>query len=220
MKTGTITALEVQQRNKERVNVYIDGEFAFGLNIMDAAALHKGQELSEKDITRLQYGDDVVKAVDRAVNFLKYRPRSRQEVRQNLIQKAITPDAIEAALARLDALGYLDDTAFARFWVENRNTFKPRSPMALRMELRQKGVADTIINEVVAAVDAEDAAYRAAQQNLHRYRNHTPQDFQRKLGGMLQRRGFGYETVREVLQRVTEELHQDAPDYFHRAEPD
>lgn len=214
MQEGKITALEVQKRNKERVNVYIDGAFAFGLNIMDAAKLHKGQTLTEADITRLQHADAVVKAVDSAANFLSYRPRSSTEVRQNLQKKKFDPGVIDAAMERLRTLGYLDDRAFARFWVDNRNTFKPRSPMALRVELRRKGVPDAIIREVVAEVDTHDAAYRAAEKKLSRYRGSTVTEFKRKLGGFLQRRGFRYDTVNDVLTALIDELAATDPDYF------
>lgn len=211
---GKVTALEVQKRNKERVNVYIDGEFAFGLNMMDAAALRKGQELSEADVARLQHADAIIKAVDAAANFLSYRPRSSSEVRQSLEKKQFQPGVVEAAMQRMTDLGYLDDSAFARYWVENRSTFKPRGPLALRTELRQKGVPDAIIREVVEDVDAEELAYRAAQKKLSRYRGGTLQDFKRKLGGHLQRRGFGYDVVNPVLNRLIDELSESEPDFF------
>jgi regulatory protein len=211
---GKITALEVQKRNKERVNVYIDGEFAFGLNLMDAAALHKGQQLSPADVARLQHADAIVKAVDAAANFLSYRPRSSTEVRQNLEKKQFQPGVVAAAMQRMTDLGYLDDAAFARYWVDNRNTFKPRGPLALRTELRQKGVPDAIIREVVDDVDAEALAYRAAQKKLSRYRGSSHQDFKRKLGGFLQRRGFGYDVVIPVLNRLIDELSETEPDFF------
>ncbi len=211
---GKVTALEVQKRNKERVNVYIDGEFAFGLNMLDAATLRKGQVLTEAEVTELQHADAIVKAVDSAANFLSYRPRSSAEVRNNLKKKKIPAAVVEAAMERLDALGYLDDEQFARFWVENRDTFKPRGPLALRQELRRKGVPNNIIDTVLETVDVEDAAYRAAQKKLSRYRGETVIDFKRKLGGFLGRRGFRFEVINDVLTRVIAELEESEPDYF------
>ena len=79
-----ITGLKVQKRNKDRVNVYLDGEYAFGISRIVAAWLRNGQELSEEKIAELKAQDNVEVALQRALNYLSYRPRSEQEVRQNL----------------------------------------------------------------------------------------------------------------------------------------
>jgi regulatory protein len=76
MQKGIVTALEIQKRNKERVNIFIDGEYAFSLNLMDAARLRKGQVLSETEINALRGEDAVIQAVDSASHFLGFRPRS------------------------------------------------------------------------------------------------------------------------------------------------
>src|SRR3712207_3697125 len=128
---GTITALEVQKRNKNRVNVYVDDAFAFSLSLDDAARLHKGQVLDDAEVEAIRSKDEITQAVDSASRFLSYRPRSTQEVRDNLTKKGITPDTLEVALERLAALGYLDDQAFAAFWVRERNRFKPIGSRAL-----------------------------------------------------------------------------------------
>lgn len=211
----TVTALEQQQRNKERVNVYLDGEFAFGLNIMDAATLKKGQQLSDTEVTELRDKDAVVRAVDAAVNFLSYRPRSLHEIRQHLQNKDMASSVIDAALDRLVNLGYANDESFCRYWVENRNTFKPRSSMALRYELRQKGVADDIIQLVIDdLVDDQALAVQAAQAKVRRWRGQTRDVFQQKIGAFLQRRGYGYGTIQDALSTLIEELEVEDPKYF------
>lgn len=210
-----ITALEIQKRNKDRVNVYLDDEFGFGLNLMDAAQLRKGQTLSDEEIAVLTDNDAIHKAVDRAIDFLSYRPRSINEVRRNLVKKDIPESVVEVAIERLQNHGYLDDEKFARFWIENRDTFKPMSPMALRYELRQKGVGDDILNPLFdEMIDVEDSAYRAAKKHIHRYRGKTRQELKHKLGGTLQRRGFNYGVINDVIQRLYEELDESEPDYF------
>jgi len=214
-----VTALQVQQRNKERVNVYLDGEYAFSLALIEAAKLRKGQTLTEEDITQLRDSDAIARAVDSAARFLANRPRSVVEVRRNLSKKDTPEAVIDQAIARLETMGYLDDTAFARYWLENRNTFKPRGPMALRYELRQKGVADDIIDTVLDdGLDVEAAAYKAAQQKASRLRGLTRQQFQNKLGGFLQRRGFTYATSRDVIEQIATERCAEDPEFF--IEPD
>ena len=202
---GTITALVAQKRNKERVNVYLDGEFAFGLALIEALKLHKGQQLSDDDIARLKALDEIEVAHDRALNFLSYRPRSSEEVRRNLHQKEFAERTIETVIERLTGAGLLDDAAFARYWVDNRERFEPRSRRALRYELRQKGVPDPAIQAALDDLDEEDAAYRAASTRLRRYARADEETFRKRLGDFLARRGFGYEIVRDVLDRLWQE---------------
>ncbi len=208
---GKITALVAQKRNKERVNVYIDGEFAFGLALIEALKLKKGQVLTDEDITRLKSLDEIEVAHQRALNFLSYRPRSMQEVARNLkdSKKEFSAYTIDTVLERLERSGLVDDAAFARFWVENRANFSPRSARALRYELRQKGVSDRVIDAALDALNEDTAAYQAAQSRANRYATADEETFRKKLGGFLSRRGFSYATVRDALDRLWAELHED-----------
>jgi regulatory protein len=215
-----ITALEIQKRDKERVNVYLDGEFAFGLTLIEAAQLRKGQELTDAQIASLRADDEVNRAYNHAVRFLGYRPRSIAEVQKNLREKGYSDEAIQATLAKLNDQHYLDDAAFARYWVANRIEFKPRGARALRTELRQKGVADAIITEILAEHDAHDDAYRAAQQKVRRYKNTTKAEFKQKVGQFLMRRGFDYHTIQPVLVQLIEELVTDDPHFFRNGGDD
>lgn len=206
----TITALELQKRNKERVNVYLDGEYAFSVTALQAFALRKGQPLSDEEIAALRGEDAVAKAVDSAARFLAHRPRSEAEVRRNLTGKAVDAPVVEAAVARLRAMGYLDDQAFARFWVQNRVAFRPLGPSALRYELRQKGVADADIEAVLRDLDTAEDAYRAASAQARRLRGLDERAFRAKIGSFLQRRGFPYPVIQEALNRLVEDLGEAA----------
>ncbi len=210
----TVTALEAQRRNKERVNVYLDGEFAFGLNMLDAARLSRGQVLSDEEVAALRDRDEVAQAYDRAVGFLSFRPRSTAEIRRNLVEKETPDEVIEIVIARLLEQGYADDAAFTRFWVSNRMEFKPLSTRALRYELREKGIATDIIDEALAAVDPTEAAYRAAKDKARRLSGSTKQDFRKKVGGLLARRGFNYDTARTVIDQLIEELTEEDARFF------
>jgi regulatory protein len=170
----TITRLEQQKNDTERVNVYLDDEFAFGINIMDAVSLRKGQELNEAEIAELRYKDAIVKAADNIANLLSYRPQSTQEIRQKLGKKDYEEAVIEAAIERMTRMGYLDDRNFARFWIESRSRSKPLGKQALRYELRQKGIADAIVRELLdEMVDESDAAYQAAEGRVRRFKGST-----------------------------------------------
>lgn len=215
---STITALERQKKNPGRVNVYVDGRFALGVTGVLAAELRVGQPITEEELARLQAQDTVERARALAVEFLSRRPRSEAEVRQRLGKKGFAPAVVDAVLTRLRELDLVDDEAFARFWVENRTTFRPRGPRGLRYELRQKGVAARIIDGVLEdmALEPESLAYRVARPRAERLLSSTLPlsriEFQRKLGAFLHRRGFDYETAKEVILRLWDELAPDGDD--------
>lgn len=211
----TVTLLERQKKNQERVNVHLDGEFAFGLNIMDALQLKKGQQLDETTIAELKHKDAIVKAIDVAANLLSYRPRSTHEIRQKLAKKGYEEIVIEIAIERMIDRKYLDDHAFARFWIESRNRSKPRGKRALSYELRNKGVSDTIIRDLLDdMVDEQSGAYEAAQKRIRRMRGKTQYEFKQKVGAFLQRRGFNYEVINQAIETIIEELQESEPDFF------
>ena len=199
---ATITALTAQKRNPDRVNVYLDGTFAFGLPAITAATLKVGQTLSPEDMAALQQEDLVDKARQSAIRFIGYRPRSVMEVRRNLRGKDYDEPVIEHVLERLQAVELLDDVAFAHYWVEQRETFKPRSQMALRMELQQKGVARDVIEKALAEVDEPAAARRAAEKQARRWLQLPEDAFRARLVGFLQRRGFNYGVIDEITNEI------------------
>ena len=206
--SGVITALKVQARNKERVNVYIDGRFAFGLAAIEAIRLRSGQRLSDDEIASLQGRDQAHQVHESALRFLDYRPRSVQEVRRHLQSKGHAPQVIDEVIERLANVGLLDDQAFARYWLENRSDFRPRGERALRQELRQKGVPPDIIDQVLSeGHDEDEAAYRAAVAQARKVRAADLGEFRRKVEAHLVRRGFSYDAAREATARAWRELH-------------
>jgi regulatory protein len=204
---GKISALVFQKHNKERVNVYLDGRYAFSLPAIEAARLHRGQYLSDTEVIALQEKGELQKEYDRALHFLAFRPRSRAEVEEYLKKKGVVPAHVTAILERLAAAGLLDDLEFARFWIENRERFKPRGQHALQHELRQKGLSDTTIWEALAEVlpAEEESAYRAAQGRARALSEADYVEFRRKLWGYLARRGFPYEVIEQAIERLWED---------------
>lgn len=206
---GQITALKVQSRNKRRVNVYLDGAFAFGLPDIIASALQVGQYLSDAEVSDLRRRDALEQAYERALRYLSYRPRSASEVSRYLAGKRIEEDLIGETLKRLVRTGLVDDDAFARFWVENRENFRPRGHMALRHELRCKGVGEDAINKAIEEVDEKEGAYQIAQTRALHLAHVDRDTFRRRLGNFLRRRGFSYDIVRETVERLWRENRSD-----------
>lgn len=207
--SGTITALVAQKKNKDRVNVFLDGQFVFGLAAIEAIRLKRGQVLSDADIDRLRGADEVEKAHHRALNFLAVRPRSISEVRQNLKKAEVSPDVIEQVIDRLQRADLLNDAEFIKYWLENRSAFSPRSSRALKQELMRKGVDREAIDQVLAEVkhDEEGAATRSALAKANRFKQLPQKEFALKLSQYLARRGFGYEIIREAVAAAWRSIH-------------
>jgi regulatory protein len=219
---GKITAIRVQKRNPNRANVFVDDEFAFGVQMIEAAKLSKGQYLTDEDIASLQQADQVAQAHESALRFLSYRPRSTAEVSRNLQQKGFSEATVQVVLRRLSRAELVDDEAFAEYWIRNRERFRPRGNYALRQELRQKGVSDSIIETSLEGVDEMQNAYQAATQRVDRWtRSQKLSEWdeltlRRKLTGYLRRRGFGYGIVQEVWERIRKEHLDGEPDFDER----
>ena len=177
---------------------------------MAAAALRKGQALSEAEIAQLRDDDTLQVAYQRALSFLGYRPRSRAEVVQNLRAKGYDEAVIEQVVAQLVQQSYVDDAAFSQFWVENREQFRPRSARAIRHELQQKGVERSLIDDALAHLDEDEAAWAAVEPKLARWQGLGEAEFEQKVAGFLARRGFSYDVVRRIARRAQTPDERDA----------
>lgn len=213
-----ITAIQVQKKTPTRVNIYLDGEFAFGLARIVAAWLKVGQELDEKKIEQLQAEDARERALQQALLFLSYRARSESEIRKNLQKHEIPEAVIAETLEKLRTEGFANDGAFAKAWVENRSTFRPRSRRLMAMELRQKGLDDEAARSALADVDDEVLAYEAAHKRAARYQALEWIEFRKKLSDFLARRGFSYAVTASVVTRIWNETHARAGQHERHSE--
>ncbi len=223
---GKISAVEFQKTNPDRVNVFIEGEYAFSLAAILVAErrLKAGLDLTAEDTAELQAADLYNRGLAAALQLLAMRPRSEAEIQQRLKKRYpdATPEAIKAVVERLRELNYLNDASFASFWVENRSTFAPRGRNLLRQELMKKGVPRDIIDAVIEAhLDTEadqgegeesglsleeSQALEIARKKAHSYAAEDWAGFYRKLGGFLLRRGYNYAITSRVAKQVWQEL--------------
>lgn len=201
-----ITALKVQKSNPYRVNVYLNGEFAFGLARILAAWLEVGQELADEKITQLLEQDAIETAYQLGLKLIGYRMRTSKEIEEHLRKKGIPDRVIACVRERLEQSGLLDDDRFASNWIENRSEFRPRSHRLISWELRRKGVDESIIRQAIENATPEEVlAYRAGLKYLRRYSQLEKEEFRRKLSGFLARRGFNYEVIKPVVDQLWNE---------------
>ena len=201
-----ITSLSVQKKNPDRVNIYLDGEFAFGLTRLVAAWLKVGQELSDEKIEKLLQDDGFEIVFQKIMHFLSYRPRTEKEVRQHMQASGYEAGLIDEVIEQMKAKEIINDLAFAKTWIENRNLHRPRGRKALAIELQQKGVDRGAIDEVLTGFgDETENALSSARKYARRLDIEDWTKFREKLGAFLSRRGFTYETITETVRQVWKE---------------
>jgi len=203
-----VTALRLGRGRGKRVNIYLDDRFAFSLEAEVAVreGLKVGQELAADQIEALARLDSVQRCLNVATRYLSYRPRSESELSERLCRRGFDSDSVEVVLGRLREQGLVNDVDFAQFWQDNRQSFSPRSRWLTRLELRRKGVAEEIIDQVVSAASDDDSAYRAALGRARRLPVSDYQGFRRRLGGYLKRRGFSYGVINNTVEQLWQQM--------------
>lgn len=204
----TITKLAAQKNDTSRASVFLGGDFAFGVHqdLVLKHGLHKGRTLSLEEQRTIEEEDAVMRAKAKAMRYVARRARTVAEVRRKLREKDHPEPAIDAAVARLKELGYLDDADYAREYVASRFHSKGYGPLRLRQELKRRGVDRHQIEDAMTLLD-DEAVLEAARKHAHKRwprlsGEDDPRRRRQKLAGYLRRRGFSYELIR----RVTDEL--------------
>ena len=184
-----ITKLEYQKKDPSRVNVHVDGKFAVGLDLNDVVrlGLYVNKEISQQELDSILGDSDFGKKLNSALNFLSFRPRSEFEIRQFFRRKKITD--IEEVVEKLKKLNQINDDEFAKWFIDQRNTFKPKGSRALAMELRRLGIKEKVENTLSEVTLAKKALakYHGSKDKL-------------KIQRFLASRGFDWETIENVIQ--------------------
>ncbi|MHA1887821.1 MAG: regulatory protein RecX [Promethearchaeota archaeon] len=198
-----ITSLEVQKKNANRLNVYLDHEFAFGISRFVGTRLKQGEKLGESSITQLLEKDTREKAFQKALKFLNYRSRSVHEVEQKIEELGFGKSVIKTVVSELLAKNYLNDREFAENWISSRARSKPRSQKMIRYELRKKFIPEDIIEEALEAAPGNDElALRLGKKYLRRFAHIDEKKFTKKMTGVLARRAFSFSEIKTVLKKL------------------
>ncbi len=214
----TVTGLRPSGGDRDRLRVEVDGRREGELPAARAErmGLREGRSLSAEELDRLRSEVHRREAVDAALDYLSYRPRSEAELERKLRGKDFSDDAVRHAVERCRELGYVDDLAFARSHVRDRVRLKPRGVRRLRAELRQKGIDDETAGEAIrrafreAGVTERELLERAAEKKWEELEGEDPVRERRRFRSYLARRGFPYALIREVESELFgEQLYRD-----------
>lgn len=209
---GTITQLEPQTHNDDRISVFLDGEFAFGVH-QDVVVKHElrvGQSLTAAEQEEIEADEQYIQAKQSAFNYLAHKPRTEEEVRRKLKKGEAPPTVVEDVISRLYELEYLDDEAYARDYVRNRFASKKYGPIRLRRELVKRGVerhvAEAAVDDLFAEENARAAAREHAKKRWGRLSDEdNPRRRKQKMYRYLRRRGFTTDTIYSILDDLEQE---------------
>lgn len=201
-----ITRITSQRKNPERKNIYLDGRFAFSLDALEIAqaGLKIGENLNPQEIVYWQKLSEDGKAYAKALRILSLRLHSSFELRRKLKNK-FPPPVVARVAKRLREEGYLNDSKFAQIFIEERLALHPRAMKLIKQELRTRGVVEEIIKKASQNLFDEEKeienALKLAQKKARSIRAADWQDFFKKVGGYLVRKGYSYSIIRQVITK-------------------
>lgn len=229
-----ITKISLQKRAK-RYNIELDGEFAFGIGevLLARENLHKGKELALQEVERLKEAAVEEKLYEKALRYLAVRPRSEREVGGYLKRKAsdLRSQAselkeeekaviIEKIISKLKDSEYLNDRAFAKWFIEQRlNAKYPKGKKLIQIELRSKGVSQETVENVYSAfvetlheasLQEDNIVTVLAKKQAAKYSGLEEQKFKQRLFAYLLRRGFEWEAVKAAVDALAKELYTES----------
>jgi len=209
----TISLIAPQKKTKDRFNIFLDDKFAFGISSFTLLEhnLKVGKVLEAEDIETITKKEELAKLLELATNYLSYRPRSEKEVTDYLVKKIATHENIKfnqakestlvpLAIKKLKKYKYLDDNAFAKWWLESRLRSHPKSLRQIKIELKQKGIGQEILESFATkSVNEKDIAKKAIEKKIKKWQALPALDFKKKVYQYLLSRGFGYDTTCETF---------------------
>ncbi len=194
-----------QQKKKDRVNVYLDDKFGFGIDLDNFVLLHLkvDQELTDKEVEEIVKKAEFQKTWEKLLRFAMMRPRSSKEVEMWFKKKEVHESIQPELIKKLKHFDLLDDEKFAAWWVEQRQTFRPKPKRVLSLELRVKGISKEIADKVLGeeVVDEVKMAKRILEKKAYKWRNLEPRARKQKISQYLAGKGFSWEIINTIINQ-------------------
>lgn len=203
---GKITALQLN-KSKRRVSIFLDDSSSFVVDktVAEEAGLRKGLDLSLERMRALMEADLSQRCFEAALRFLAYRPRSELETRQRLHRRGFRDDVIHKVLVRLREQNLINDAAFAQFWKDSRLSSNPKSRRLIKYELLRKGIPSEAADKAIGELDDIENAYKAGRKKARLLSSLNHDEFRRRMLNYLKWRGFSYEVIDSVTERLWQE---------------
>jgi regulatory protein len=198
----TITSIQ-QQKNKNRVSVYLDNKYGFGIDLDNFVILKLkvGQELTDKEVEKAVKTAEYQKTLDKLLRFAMVRPRSEKEVTDYFRRKKVHESITDKLTEKLRHLELIDDLKFAKWWVDQRQNFKPKTKRILKIELTKKGIVREIINTILdeTPIDEAKMAQDLLTRKAYKWKGFPVREAKQKKSIYLAGKGFSWETINRVI---------------------
>lgn len=198
---GKVTDIKKQIHNNSRVSIFLDGEFACGLDELALMTLRikVGDELSDDELKAAVRAGELNSAFERAVMYISYAPRCRAEVFKHLREKGYDRDIIDDTLKKLDEYKYIDDYGYCASYIKSKS--KKYGSFRIMSELRKKGIPSKIIEMFCddnESIDMDGEAVAVARKYLSSHGNVDRQKLKRFLAG----RGFSWDSISAAMSEL------------------
>ena len=202
-----LTDIQIDEETPSRRILFLDGAYFDSVDVgcIPKLGLRVGLEIEAQVLRKLIQADEGMRAENYALKLLSNQSYSKGQMSYQLGQKGFSTEAIEITLEDLEQLGHIKDENFAKKWVARRQRSKPKGKKMLAHELTNQSIDKATIDRVLAGIhDAEETkmALELAQKQAKRYQSLAPAVAKRRLHNFLLRRGFDYETIQRVIERV------------------
>jgi len=209
-----ITKITRQKRNEERYNIFLNEKYAFSVDesIIIQYGLTKGKTLDEMVIGEINFDDEVSKAYNRALSYLSYQMRSEHEIHQKLLQAEYGEAVIAEAIQKCVRIGLLDDQMYSKALAETKKKTSKKGPRAIAQDLKQKGIAPKLQQEVLDEFSEEEQlsmAFELAEKKVRQEKNKTPNQMKQKVQEFLIRKGYDFSIIQQVLPKLDLDKEED-----------
>lgn len=200
-----LTRLTQQKKDPTRINIFLDGQYAFALDLETVTKHHLKPklELTTDQVKQLLHEGEYQRIYNLTLKLIARRPRSEQELDQWFYKKEITSVISEPIKQKLRDLNLLNDLEFAHWWIDQRLTHRPKGPAMLRVELQAKGISSSIIKQALADIpDTSEAITQLAHKKLRTITRYDVDQQRQKLLAFLQRKGYSYGKIKPIIDEL------------------
>lgn len=197
-----VTEIKIQKKNKNRVSVFLDGEYSFSLDAISAAGLKTGMELDDGMLAKLQDDDLPKKAYSDGLYYLSFKSRTYRETSKHLEEKGYDSTIVDLTLQKFIDINFINDENYAQQFMESRVRLNPKGSFAIKQELGRKGISDEDIEKALIGYDEYEAALTIVRKKLYKWENLPVDKMKNKIYSFLSTRGFSYEITKDIIEVV------------------